>query len=64
MSLMEFCEVREGRLVPTYEKLLEPILCDWCEGLDESLLDFGAMRVCPECFGKAETMWNQGKGNR
>ena len=30
MSLMEFCEVRDGALVPTYRRLLEPTLCDRC----------------------------------
>ena len=59
MSLMEFCEVRDGALVPTYRRLLELILCDWCEGSGKSPLDFGAMRVCPECFGKAETAWER-----
>ncbi len=58
MSLMELCEVRDGRVVPTYQRLLEPILCDWCEGSGESLLAFGALWVCPECFEEAETTWN------
>lgn len=59
MSLMEFLEIREGRLAPVYEGTLVPIRCDWCEGSGEPLLPLAAMRVCPECFGKAETTWDR-----
>ena len=31
MSLMEFCEILERRLVPTYRSLFELNLCDWCD---------------------------------
>ena len=54
MSLMEFLEIREGRMVPVYEGALVPTRCDWCEGQRESLLAFGALWVCPECFEEAE----------
>lgn len=62
MSLMEFCGVREGVLVQTYEKLLVQDRCAWCEESEKSLQPFGAMSVCPECFGKAERKWNERKG--
>ncbi len=59
MSLMEFCEVREGRLAPVYKGTLVPSHCAWCGRSGRSPLDFGAMRVCSECFGKAETAWDR-----
>jgi hypothetical protein len=59
MSLMEFCDVRDGRLTPVYEETLFPSRCAWCEGSGESLLPFAAMRVCPTCFEKAETAWDR-----
>ncbi|WP_053764692.1 hypothetical protein [Leptospirillum ferriphilum] len=64
MGLMEFLEIREGRLAPVYEGMLAPIRCDWCEGQRESLLALGDLWVCPECFGKAEASWRLGKGDR
>ncbi len=57
MSLMEFCKIRDGALVPTYRDSLAPIRCDWCDRPVESLLSLGALWVCPECFGKAKTKW-------
>jgi hypothetical protein len=57
MSLMEYCEIREGRLTPVYEGILGPRRCDWCEYPDEAVMDFGAMRVCLECFEEAEREW-------
>ncbi len=63
MSLMEFCEIREGRLAPVYKGTLAPICCDWCAGTRESLLAIGSLWVCPECFGEAETEWT-GRGGR
>ncbi len=58
MSLMEFCEIEEGKIVPTYARLLEPIRCSWCETSVESLLGFGALWVCPVCFDEAERAWD------
>ena len=58
MSLMEFIEIRDGRLVPLYEGTLAPIRCDWCEGAAGSLLGLGALWVCPACFEEAEREWN------
>ncbi|MEC4683036.1 MAG: hypothetical protein VST70_05080 [Nitrospirota bacterium] len=63
MSLMEFCELRNGVLVPSYREAIAPIRCDWCNGMGESLLAFGSLWVCPECFGEAETEWT-GRGGR
>ncbi len=45
-------------LVPTIEKWLEPIRCDWCEGPVEPVLGFGALWVCPACFEEADRAWN------
>lgn len=59
MSLMEFCEIRDGALVPTYRDALAPIQCDWCDGPVEFLLAFGALWVCPACFGEAEWEWTR-----
>lgn len=62
MSLMEFLEIREGRLVPVYEGALVPTRCDWCEGGKASLLDLGSLRVCTECLEEAEREWSQTGG--
>ena len=50
MSLMEYCDIREGRLVPTYGSF--PIRCDWCEGVAESVAQAGSCWVCPDCIGE------------
>ena len=52
MSLMEHCEIREGRFVPSYREILAPILCEWCEEEADSVAQTGANMVCPECIGK------------
>ncbi len=52
MSLMEYCEIQEGRLVPTYESLLVPIRCDWCEWEFQSVAQTGDCWICPDCIGK------------
>ena len=62
MSLMEFCEVKDGRLVPLYEGTLAPIRCDWCDHLVEPVLSFGALWVCPACFEEAEREWTRTGG--
>jgi hypothetical protein len=52
MSLMEYCEIRDGVLVPDYEKLLAPIRCDWCEEKSDSVAQSGSCWICPECIGE------------
>ncbi|MHB1285516.1 MAG: hypothetical protein ACYCYP_02970 [Leptospirales bacterium] len=52
MSLMEYCDIRDGVLVPTYESLLVPIRCDWCEEKADSVAQAGACWVCPKCIGE------------
>ena len=64
MGLMEFLEIREGRLAPVYEGTLVPIRCDWCEGGFESLLALGALWVCPACFEESEREWTRTGGIR
>ncbi len=64
MGLMEFCEIRDGALVPTYKGQLAPIRCDWCQEAESSLLGFGALWVCPDCFGEAESEWTRTGGGR
>lgn len=58
MSLMEFCEVRDGVLIQNYTSLIETIKCSWCETAVESVLALGALEVCPTCFDEAEESWN------
>lgn len=41
---------------------LAPIRCDWCDRPVESLLSLGALWVCPECFGEAESEWTRAGG--
>lgn len=62
MSLMEFCEIEEGKIVPTYTRLLDAIRCDWCEAPVESVLALGALEICPTCFGEAEEAWDGRNG--
>ena len=50
MSLMEYCDIQEGRLVPTYGSF--PIRCDWCEEKADSVAGTGASWICPDCIGK------------
>lgn len=50
MSMMEYCDIREGRLVPTYGSF--PIRCDWCEEMAESVAQAGSCWVCPNCIGE------------
>ena len=52
MSLMEYCEIRDGVLVPTYEEMLSPLRCEWCEGEPQSVAQTGDNWICPECIGK------------
>ena len=52
MSLMEFCEIRDGALVPGYREALAPIRCDWCEGVAESVSLTGDNWICPDCMGE------------
>ena len=59
MSLMEFCEIRDGSLIPAYEHLFEPIRCDWCDCPVEPVLALGALWVCPACFEEAEREWTR-----
>ena len=59
MSLMEFLDVRDGALVPSYREALVPIRCDWCDVPVEPVLAFGALWVCPACFEEAEREWNR-----
>jgi len=51
MSLMEFCDIRDGCLVPAYKEAIVPIRCDWCEEKTGSLAQAGACLICPECIG-------------
>lgn len=52
MSLMEYCDILDGALVPTYESLLDPIRCDWCKGEYDSVARAGASWICPDCIGE------------
>ena len=52
MSLMEFLDVRDGALIPSYREALAPIRCDWCEGGVESVAQTGDCWICPECMGE------------
>ena len=52
MSLMEFIEIRDGAIVPTYREALAPILCDWCEAKAASVAGTGASWICPDCIGE------------
>ena len=63
MSLMEFLEIREGRLAPVYKNLLVQRRCDWCEG-EDSLLALGSLWVCPSCFEESERKWSRTGGIR
>lgn len=57
MSLMEFCEVRDGVLIQNYTSFIETIKCSWCETSVESVMALGALWVCPACFDEAEQAW-------
>ncbi|MCL4485039.1 MAG: hypothetical protein M1537_01665 [Nitrospirae bacterium] len=57
MSLMEFCEIEEGKIVPTYTRLLEPIRCELGDHPVEPVMALGALWVCPACFDEAEQVW-------
>ena len=52
MSLMEFLDVRDGALVPSYREALVPFRCDWCEEKADSVAGTGASWICPDCIGK------------
>ncbi len=52
MSLMEFLDVRDGALVPSYREVLLPIRCDWCEEKADSVAGTGASWICPDCIGR------------
>ena len=44
MSLMEFLDVQDGALVPSYREALAPIRCDRGEALAEAVIDVGVSR--------------------
>ena len=58
MGLREFLTGWDGALVSAYGCPLEPIRSDWCDAPVEPVLGFGALWVCPACFGEAARAWN------
>ena len=52
MSLMEFLEIRDGALVPSYREAILPFQCEWCEDVAKSLTLTGDNWICPDCIGR------------
>jgi len=54
MSLMEYCDVRDGVLVPDYKEALCPIRCDRCRADVPSVALKGLRWVCPLCHEETQ----------
>jgi len=59
MSLMEFCGIEYGKVVPKYTNLLKTIPCDWCDFPPvDPVIQVGALWVCPACYEEGALMWS------
>ncbi|MHB8368958.1 MAG: hypothetical protein ACYDBP_04595 [Leptospirales bacterium] len=52
MSLMEYCDIRDGCLVPAYKEAIVPIRCDRCEAPAGAVIAVEVSEtlwLCPLC---------------